>query len=47
MYTYPIDSRDSRTAPQTLTLRPSKPASRDGIAQDPVRQDRSCLQNRS
>ncbi|WP_295456833.1 hypothetical protein [uncultured Thiodictyon sp.] len=34
MYTYPIHSRDSRTAPQFRTAGPSKPAPRDSIAQD-------------
>ncbi|WP_295456816.1 hypothetical protein [uncultured Thiodictyon sp.] len=34
MYTYPIHSRDPRTAPEARTARPSKPASRGSIAQD-------------
>ena len=36
MHTYPIRSRDSRTATQSRTARPSKSASRDSIAQDLV-----------
>ncbi len=36
MYTYPIQSCDSRTIQQSRTARPSKPALRDSIAQDLV-----------
>ncbi|WP_295454529.1 hypothetical protein [uncultured Thiodictyon sp.] len=40
MHTYPIHSRDSRTTQQSRTARPSKPASRDSIAQDLAVADR-------
>ncbi|WP_295442651.1 hypothetical protein [uncultured Thiodictyon sp.] len=34
MYTYPIHSRDSHTAPQARTAQPSTPNARDRITQD-------------